>query len=138
MFGRRWEGNTMGCDIHAFVEATDAGGGFRQVADVDIDRDYRLFGIMADVRTREGVTPLFEPRGLPEGVSYGVADEHAEWVADAHSESWLSCIEVMAVVGAYEPDAYPRTLATMSGLAALMTHLDRAGFESRLVFWFDN
>lgn len=94
----------MGCDIHLHVEIliqgnwielypTDLTTPFRQ--DVPnsplanywyTGRNYSLFGVLADVRTRE-LAPICEPRGLPEDVTDPVALSLTH--LDYHSSSWI-------------------------------------------------
>lgn len=87
----------MGCDIHAYVEQRNDGGQWAKVPDVwPFDgRSYSTFGFLADVRNYSLVPPIAEPRGLPDDVSQEVADDHAEWDTDAHTESWLSVRELV-------------------------------------------
>lgn len=63
------------------------------------DRNYDLFGMLADVRngtgfagcgTGDGFVPISQPRGLPNDVSEYVKGESDEWGGDGHSHSWLT------------------------------------------------
>ena len=57
----------MGCDIHAYIDY-----GERSVecfGQIDICRNYLLFGYLADVR---GGPAVIEPKGLPDAVSWRV------------------------------------------------------------------
>jgi len=45
----------------------------------------------------EPITPIAEPRGLPENVSAEVKAESDEWGIDGHSHSWLTLAELDAV-----------------------------------------
>lgn len=57
------------------------------------ERNYILFGILAGVRQEDGITPIAEPRGLPE-------DSDPETIKEAqsgdHSFSWVTLAEVLA------------------------------------------
>jgi len=57
-------------------------------------RDYRLFTILAGVRRVEHITPISEPRGLPEDVSEWIRNESNRWGVDGHSHSWLTLEEL--------------------------------------------
>lgn len=69
------------------------------------NRNYRLFGMLADVRNgRRGfggadmgnaVTPMAEPRGLPEDVCSEIENESDYWGLDGHSHSWLTLAELL-------------------------------------------
>ena len=93
----------MGCDIHC--RAHDADGNditFRgQWSEADPEygpgepfggRNYGVFGFLAGVRNYSDVTPIAEPRGLPDGVK----NNDDNWLGD-HSFSWLSVAELSAV-----------------------------------------
>jgi hypothetical protein len=89
----------MGCDIHAFVEyrykpeakeysQSDLGmaegsssssrwWGFGQV---DIGRNYSLFGLLAGVRGTQ--QPVAEPRGVPKDISWQTEHLYALYVVD--------------------------------------------------------
>lgn len=115
----------MGCDIHFFVERkTDQG--WEQVPGREeyVDwvspkdgtefkstswysgRNYNLFAMLADVRngygfagvdTGDPLIPIDEPRGLPADVCSAIREEHTEWDLDAHSASWFTLAELLAV-----------------------------------------
>lgn len=57
----------MGCDIHAYIEIFDNDSQrWRFTRDLDLGRDYALFGILAGVRGPTNDTELFsEARGIP-------------------------------------------------------------------------
>jgi hypothetical protein len=72
----------------------------------DVGRNYRVFSMLAGVRngigfasikTGEPITPIADPRGLPEDVSAEVKAESDEWGVDGHSHSWLTLAELDAV-----------------------------------------
>lgn len=109
----------MGCDIHSYVEQQDDEDNWKQIhgfqsdyydpnsqyfsteqfsnADSPIDgRNYYMFAIMVDVRNEDGaVTPISEPRGLPDDVSSEIKKESEEWGVDGHSHSWLTVKDLM-------------------------------------------
>lgn len=57
-----------------------------------LDRDYRLFAILANVRNYNGIQPIALPRGLPEDLSPEV---QADWNADNASPSWFLLQELL-------------------------------------------
>lgn len=79
----------MGCDIHCFIEhsASDSErlywtpfGGH-----INPGRDYGMFGLLAGVRS--GDKPVYEVRGVPEGLAYEAVDESRLYIsADAPDE----------------------------------------------------
>lgn len=88
----------MGCDIHSYVEQLDAEGRWQNVdtaAPFDW-RSYSVFGFLADVRNYSAVTPIDEPRGLPDDLSPDVAEAWDYWRGDAHSATWLTVHELAA------------------------------------------
>lgn len=90
----------MGCDIHIFVQQLDESGEWVTIFDDKHrdfwpnfmlrfrERDYRLFGILADVRYPMG-QPLFPRRGWPENT---ILDE---WLDDYHSHTWFLISELV-------------------------------------------
>ena len=71
----------MGCDIHAYIEYKHWGDKWWPFANLDIDRDYQLFGLMAGVR-RSDIDPVAQPRGVPSDASWKVNDENELFVSD--------------------------------------------------------
>ncbi|MBY8825080.1 hypothetical protein [Sphingomonas colocasiae] len=60
---------------------------------------YGLFGFLADVRNYSAVTPISQPRGLPEGVDPPSEDYDGpldEWLGE-HDYSWLLLSELLSV-----------------------------------------
>lgn len=58
-----------------------------------LDRDYRLFSILANVRNPYGIQPMAFPRGLPDDLSPEV---HADWDEACDSPSWFLLQELLA------------------------------------------
>jgi hypothetical protein len=85
----------MGCDIHAYVEYTE---GNRETPywmsvgkDLNLGRDYDLFGKIAGVRLYEGNAAMLPLRGLPEAVSLTVGWENILYVSeDGDGDSYCS------------------------------------------------
>lgn len=118
----------MGCDIHAVFQRRLEGEWIDVPSHFQEDRHYMLFAWLANVRNgfgfagipmHEPLTPISEPRGLPEGFELGgkYGEEHqtslevieASWRAkyrdptDAlevwmgdHSHSWLTADEILS------------------------------------------
>lgn len=101
----------MGCDIHS--AAIDADGNDitsqgkwsdGKTANPDCEytvgegepfvwRSYAVFGFLAGVRNYSEVTPIAEPRGLPDGLKFDTDDDN---YLGEHSFSWLSIAELSA------------------------------------------
>lgn len=68
----------MGCDIHTRCERYSVETDRYEVMKVEPDafdvRFYGLFGWLANVRNYSAVTPISEPRGIPDDTSPGTAD----------------------------------------------------------------
>lgn len=108
----------MGCDIHMVAERRlDDGwhlvGEAKYVADEDSydmpepysDRNYNLFGMLANVRngsgfagvdTGDGFVPIAKRRGVPKDVSDSVRKWIRNWGPDGHSHTWLLVSELIA------------------------------------------
>lgn len=85
----------MGCDIHTYVEHRPAVTEPWELVAGEAPfnwRSYSVFGFLADVRNYSAVTPLAEPRGVPDDMSPAVAAEFDDGV---HSSSWLSVRELI-------------------------------------------
>lgn len=135
----------MGCDIHAHAEVK-VSGKWHHYSVLDIDRDYQLFGKLAGVRdsTLGQIAPL---RGLPDDASFLTIYDHDDvWGSDAHSTSWLTIAEAMAV------DKWLRELRHEgpvfdgglwgyvfgNSFDCCIKYPEDAGCEdARVVFWFD-
>lgn len=86
----------MGCDIHAYIDYDDfktKDGDWRAscfARVVDNGWDYTLFALMAgvryDPRTDAQFKPMFEPRGLPDRVSWAVSEQYTLRITD--NEDW--------------------------------------------------
>lgn len=89
----------MGCDIHAYGERRNADGKWTLIPDCTPfqHRNYSLFAWLADVRNYSAVTPISNPRGAPPDISESAKLALEDWSSDAHSVSWLSVEELLAV-----------------------------------------
>lgn len=88
----------MGCDIHTSVEECVDGTWILVDRGDEIfgNRNYGVFGFLADVRNYSMSPFIAEPRGLPDDVSFRLRAEHDDWGFDAHSASWLTAAELLA------------------------------------------
>lgn len=149
----------MGCDIHAVVQVQRNGRWEDADFSVFDGRSYRLFGWLADVRNYSAVTPIREPKGLPEDFHHS---EWEIWKDDAHSCSWFSAEELAAidfdamvedrrVTRQVGPNCYDGSCTCDAGEGKAMTLREFLGDgyvsdikkivelgNSRVVFWFDN
>jgi hypothetical protein len=152
----------MGCDIHSHSEKLDGGRWLHLDDDVFSDRNYGLFGWLADVRNYSALTPIAADRGFPADASAEAAKHYDDWSGDAHSASWVSVADLLAVDydqaiedrrttkqlgpnswtggATCEPgEGQKQTLREFlgEGYFADLKRLQDAGAE-RVVFWFDN
>lgn len=92
----------MGCDIHGVFQTRVKGASLWWTElEIEDSRNYAVFSALADVRNNTGITPIAEPRGLPEDfdmkeamtvMRYG--DPADPWLGD-HSFSWLTLDELL-------------------------------------------
>jgi hypothetical protein len=103
----------MGCDIHSYVEQKIG----NRWEDIEFhpfrDRDYSVFAFMVGVRNYSDVTPLAQPRGLPEDMAFMTKSAYQDWKADAHSMSWLSLKEMAEFD--YEAEMEDRRITVQTG-----------------------
>jgi hypothetical protein len=102
-FKTQEEANKMGCDIHGHIEykrweeTNVIGTPYWNFAENLGGRDYAMFGLLAGVR---GKDCMFEPRGIPENISWNtksafclrVNDEYKDgegYTSQAHAEQWV-------------------------------------------------
>ena len=112
----------MGSDIHLYVEMRQEDGTWRVVPSHhdeaqrailtwSIGRCYLCFALLAGVRNSWGVTPIAEPRGVPDDLSPEVKDLARRVADDAYSQSWLALPEILS----FDFD----TLVTFDGVVTL-------------------
>lgn len=85
----------MGCDIHLYAERKEKGVWIK-AQECDINRNYNLFSILANVRNGNSLVPISELKGLPNDVSDGVRKESDGWDGDGHSHSYFTLQELLA------------------------------------------
>jgi hypothetical protein len=156
----------MGCDIHIHTEVRKckywqhATGNFSEGSAPFDWRSYNLYGFLAGVRNYSAVEPICEPKGFPDDASPETNASYEYWDCDAHSATWLTLEELLAVdyeaiiedrrvtrngnggctcePGEGEPmplreflgPFFMRDLATLQEMGAPE--------DVRVVFWFDN
>lgn len=153
----------MGCDIHIYAEKKGDDGKYHNLpGDLEFNANYGVFGFLAGVRNYSAVTPISEPRGIPDDASETVKEEFIDWEGDAHSESWLAVSEltefdygqlmedrrVMKQIGI---NTWSGQETCEPGHGFMMTYRDFLGLEffkllaalqaydaDRIVFWFDS
>jgi len=141
----------MGCDIHTYTEVKKDGkwvmvspyftpeciGGHVYEARGAFDaRNYRLFGILAGVRSG-GPCMTKEPRGFPADASDSVKFEYEHWGPDAHTPSYVTLAELVAYRWdrSYVGDL---VLTHVDDLKEWVTNGKFDYDDVRVVFWFDN
>lgn len=158
----------MGCDIHAFIEFREGDRWRPFGGELNIDRDYDLFGAMANVRTGGAVVP---PRGIPEDMAYAADGRWWLYITEARED--YGCVSVETAeqyqrLGSRvrkdkdgktrwveHPDWHTPSWMTAEEFSsaleksghrgdvanaalAAMFYLDGQSSNSRIVFWFDN
>lgn len=129
----------MATDIHAVIEyynETAEPPSWWLFAQVELNRDYDTFGLMAGVRRPEH--KLFAPRGIPAGCTS--IPEKASRHGDYHTFSWLTFDELRLVVQAVHPFFHVRVGQVDQPIKAVLEAMcvfESVGVTTRLVFWFD-
>lgn len=146
----------MGCDIHAYAER-NIEGCWEAVAKTNFSikdeygdeypsmpcaytgRNYALFGLLSD-GVRASFSCSILAKGFPEDASPEVATLFEYWGPDAHSESYLTVVELrkkLAELFIYPSE--PGIERAQQGLQSLLAGLPQEDPEqTRVVFWFDN
>jgi hypothetical protein len=126
VFGNRW--------YRSEGDPTDYNSPY---TDKPIDlRNYEVFTALANVREADGITPISEPRGIPEDASYEYR-ELAENDGDAHSESWVTLAELKAYDTSAFDDVTKEIWQTLIENLESVKH-GRSDDQVRMVFYFDN
>lgn len=141
----------MGCDIHVHREVR-CDGQWKCLEDYYeddgevflsaryIDRNYMLFGLLAEVRSK--VSLAFTARGLPDDVSEQIQLESNEWDSDGHTHSWLDLRELHEKQTELLLSSEQLTQECLTCLQKFLGELewpkDVSPQNCRIVFWFDN
>lgn len=140
----------MGCDIHFHVEIK-VDGEWQHYGHINVGRNYRLFGIMAGVRSHD-VDPIVDPKGLPDDMNVVTKMDAEQWGRDGHTHSWLSSEEVFLLTEAIKEDGgiTGRSDFECCDIWGYLFGNSYSGFirypedrmpgveDFRFVFWFDN
>ncbi len=140
----------MGCDIHAFLEI-EVNDKWLHYGKVSIPRNYKLFSIMAGVRSGENDDLVGAPQGLPENISE-MTQIHNEYNGeDWHSHSWADSTEIAffaQCIKRFGCEAHHAFQTRQGGCSYLFGNSieyfekyrdDYPSFiqDIRLVYWFD-
>ncbi|MEU7767798.1 hypothetical protein AB0B25_22085 [Nocardia sp. NPDC049190] len=91
----------MGTDIDGVIESRSADGCWKvavDLLDLQLGRDYKVWGCLFDVRGIEELRPLFADRGLPNDVSDSVRELCTDPDNDCqHNHTYATWAEVAAV-----------------------------------------
>lgn len=124
----------MGCNIHGFVEVFTSGSWQPCLTEPYLDRDYRVFSKLANVRNYHEIEPIAEPRGFPENISYEMEELFEEMEGDAHSMSWVSAQELLLGLAMIEIDLEWHVFIDL--VKVLIRFFETRNV--RFVFFFDN
>lgn len=86
----------MGCDIHCYVEyrTKPPHEGVKQWSDfggrINPGRHYPMFSALAGVRNYHGITPVAEPRGIPEDTGYSARDDNMLFISDEGGDGYVT------------------------------------------------
>ena len=175
----------MGCDIHSHAEVKQPDGTWKNIGKVFpvndktwagiiksefeepfYQRNYGVFGFLANVRNYAHVPPIAEVKyAIPEDAAPETKESYESWDCDAHSASWLTLEQLLAVnyeetfwnrrvtkqtasncwngaALAEEGEGTHETLRDFLG-STFFAHLETLkGLgkpeDVRVVFWFDN
>ena len=100
-------------------------------SDIFVSRNYNLFGMLADVRTREGIKPISIPRGIPSDASESYKETCKEWNLDGHSHSYLYLSELSKI-------DWTDISEEMTSLVEDLKIKNKDWDTIRIVFFFDN
>ena len=99
------------------------------------NRNYYIFGILADVRNDGGVEPIDYPKGIPDDASTGYLYKCEQWDSDAHSHSYFTLDELLNVDWSeYEPGYISDFMEALEK----MKEIDNDPLNVRCCFFFDN
>lgn len=146
----------MGCDIHLHIEVK-INGQWEHYAHPLIDRNYRLFALMAGVRNRDDITPVSLPKGLPDDITPLTRyDAEDYWGRDGHSHSYFTKEEIAELEDRIVAEGLLKDQWRLemdiwhcyflgSSFGSIVKYPEdwrrpnrRAITDVRFVFWFDN
>lgn len=141
----------MGCDIHVHTEVK-INGQWHHYNAPEVNRNYALFAYMANVRNYGDITPISEPKGLPDDVSFMVQFDSDRWGDDGHSHSYLTADEIVLVDEFYKKLLEAREVKeqywgnlfgwffgdTFAGFTKYPEDRPEDVEDVRIIFWFDS
>ena len=96
-------------------------------------RDYRFFGLLANVRT-DGP----DPKGLPNDLSRPVSRLVGEWGTDGHSHSWDTLQDFCAKWKEAQKERTKFDASVNAEEKLFGIHEDEEHGPMRVVYWFNN
>lgn len=135
----------MGCDIHPFLEIRSrlAPGRKRYtyIGMLERERNYMLFALLAGVRMYAEF-PKADPQfkiqeQMPQDASRELTEEFADWGFNAHSLVIMPYEGLLQVSTKWIGEKRIRESSIHTWLKVMQAFED-AGFETRVVAWFDN
>jgi len=144
----------MGCDIHTHLEIR-CNGKWEHYSDININRWYALFGVMAGVRD-SSQKMIVKPKGFPVDASLITRLDYERWGVDAHTPSWFNekeieklrtWLKIQKGKGEKTNDTYfaydlewdiLNHTYLFGNVITDIEYLSKEIDAVRLVFWFDN
>jgi len=132
----------MGCDIHAMIEKKGERW-WINAGDPEIDRNYMLFAVLANVRNDGDIPYISEPKGVPDDCCPEFQAWCESWSGDGHSYTYVTLSELHTFdVKQKENDMCNgiRSAWRTKLWRTLIATLEKQGKGDsvRLVFFFDN
>lgn len=158
----------MGTDIHIHLEyRSRKTKRYQYGGEMDSDRIYGLFNVLAGSEVRGNDDSLYPVRGLPGDVTQATYKDYKDWEGDAHHASWLtttefaSCIveayirnnsieelklrkeyedlwKIIRLITGIETTKDDDCLLSYKKILDLMLSYEKDGETCRIIFWFDN
>ena len=94
---KNYKGEWINCDyfkLNPYFDNNDDEEDKWWIVPIFKDRNYELFATLADVRNRGYITPISEPRGLPDDVHYITKALSDSWGDIGHSHSYYTLREL--------------------------------------------
>lgn len=97
----------MGCDIHCYVEyrTKPPHDGVKQWSsfggNINPGRHYPMFAALAGVRNYDEVTPISEPRGVPEDAGYSARSDNMCYICESEIEGSVTAERAAEYVEKY-------------------------------------
>jgi len=125
----------MGCNIHGYVEVNRNGRRWEPwLIEPYLDRDYRVFAKLANVRNYGEIEPIAEPRGFPENISNEMQELYESLEGDAHSMSWVTAQELLFGLATIEMEIEWHVFVDLVKVLIRFFRIENV----RFVFFFDN